>query len=53
MGTKNQTYLTEFILVGLSSDQQTQIMLFVIFLIIYLLTVFGNLLIILLIHTDF
>ncbi|XP_043342950.1 olfactory receptor 2D3-like [Cervus canadensis] len=52
MGTKNQTYLTEFILLGLSSDQQTQIMLFVIFLIIYLLTVFGNLLIILLIHID-
>lgn len=52
MGTKNQTYLTEFILLGLSADQQTQIVLFVIFLIIYLLTVFGNLLIILLIHID-
>lgn len=53
MGTKNQTYLTEFILLGLSADQQTQIVLFVIFLIIYLLTAFGNLLIILLIHIDF
>ncbi|XP_014647439.1 PREDICTED: olfactory receptor 2D3-like [Ceratotherium simum simum] len=52
MGTENQTYLTEFILLGLSSDQQTQILLFVIFLIIYLLTVFGNLLIIVLIHVD-
>ncbi|XP_057606906.1 olfactory receptor 2D3-like [Hippopotamus amphibius kiboko] len=52
MGTKNQTYLTEFILLGLSSDQQTQILLFVVFLIIYLLTVFGNLLIIALIHID-
>ncbi|XP_006163495.1 olfactory receptor 2D3-like [Tupaia chinensis] len=52
MGKGNQTYLTEFILLGLSSDYHTQILMFVIFLIIYLLTVFGNLLIILLIHTD-
>ncbi|ELK02250.1 olfactory receptor 2D3 [Pteropus alecto] len=52
MGTENQTYFTEFILLGLSSDLQTQTMLFIVFLIIYLLTVFGNLLIIVLIHTD-
>ncbi|XP_004863475.1 olfactory receptor 2D3-like [Heterocephalus glaber] len=52
MGKENQTNLTEFILLGLSSDDQTQILLFVIFLIIYLLTVSGNLLIILLIHID-
>ncbi|XP_003919836.1 olfactory receptor 2D3-like [Saimiri boliviensis] len=52
MGKENQTYLTEFILLGFSSDHRTQILLFVIFLIIYLLTVFGNLLIILLIHID-
>ncbi|XP_042547602.1 olfactory receptor 2D3-like [Dipodomys spectabilis] len=52
MGKENQTYLTEFILLGLSSDHQTQILLFVIFLIIYLLTLFGNLLIIFLIHVD-
>ncbi|XP_062951694.1 olfactory receptor 2D3-like [Cynocephalus volans] len=52
MGKENQTYLTEFILVGLSSDHPTQILLFVVFLIIYLLTVFGNLFIILLIHGD-
>ncbi|KAM4851209.1 olfactory receptor 2D3-like [Urocitellus parryii] len=52
MGRENKSYLTEFILLGLSSDHQTQILLFVVFLIIYLLTVFGNLLIILLVHID-
>lgn len=52
MNKENQTYLTEFILLGFSSDHQTQILLFVIFLIIYLLTMFGNLLIILLIQVD-
>uniref|UniRef100_A0A8D2B1R1 Olfactory receptor n=1 Tax=Sciurus vulgaris TaxID=55149 RepID=A0A8D2B1R1_SCIVU len=52
MGRENKTYLTEFILLGLSPDHQTQILLFVVFLLIYLLTVLGNLLIILLIHID-
>nr|XP_002724224.2 olfactory receptor 2D3-like [Oryctolagus cuniculus] len=52
MGKENQTYLTEFILLGLSSDHRTQIILFVLFLIVYLLTVSGNLLIILLIYAD-
>ena len=52
MGTENQTCFTEFILLGLSSDQQTQILLFVVFLTFYLLTLFGNLLIIVLIHVD-
>ncbi|XP_013367223.1 PREDICTED: olfactory receptor 2D3-like isoform X1 [Chinchilla lanigera] len=52
MGKETQTNLTEFILLGLSSDRQTQLLLFVVFLIIYLLTVFGNLLIMLLIHLD-
>lgn len=52
MGKENQTHVTEFILVGLSSNHQTQILLFVVFLIIYLLTVSGNLLIIFLIFVD-
>ncbi|XP_076968349.1 olfactory receptor 2D3-like [Tamandua tetradactyla] len=52
MGKENQTHLTEFILLGFSSDQQSQILLFVVFLIIYLLTVFGNLLIMVLIQVD-
>ncbi|XP_040844938.1 olfactory receptor 2D3-like [Ochotona curzoniae] len=52
MGKENQTHVTEFILVGLSSNHQTQILLFVVFLIIYLLTVSGNLLIIFLTFVD-
>ncbi|XP_055972175.1 olfactory receptor 2D3-like [Sorex fumeus] len=54
MGEENQTYVTvtEFILLGLSQDPQTQVLLFFLFLAIYLLTVLGNLLIIVLIHID-
>ncbi|XP_049636372.1 olfactory receptor 2D3-like [Suncus etruscus] len=52
MGEENQTYVTEFIFLGLSQDPQFQILLFFLFLIIYLLTVLGNLLIIVLIHID-
>ncbi|XP_066485642.1 olfactory receptor 5J3-like [Tiliqua scincoides] len=39
----NQTRVMEFILLGLSSDPHFQIFLFVVFLFIYLLTLFGNL----------
>nr|XP_036852401.1 olfactory receptor 2D3-like [Manis javanica] len=52
MEEENQTYATEFVFLGLSQDPQTQVLLFFLFLIIYLLTVLGNLLIILLIHID-
>ncbi|XP_007527865.1 olfactory receptor 2D3-like [Erinaceus europaeus] len=52
MSTGNQTYLTEFILLGLSSDQHTQVVLFAVFLVVYLLTVLGNLLIMVLLHFD-
>ncbi|XP_006885512.1 PREDICTED: olfactory receptor 2D3-like [Elephantulus edwardii] len=52
MGEENQTYVTEFIFLGLSQDPQTQVLLFFLFLIIYLLTVLGNLIIIVLIHVD-
>nr|XP_025843000.1 olfactory receptor 2D3-like [Vulpes vulpes] len=52
MGEENQTSVAEFIFLGLSQDLQTQILLFVLFLIIYLLTVLGNLLIIILIFMD-
>ncbi|XP_037377605.1 LOW QUALITY PROTEIN: olfactory receptor 2D3-like [Talpa occidentalis] len=52
MGTENRTYLTEFILLGLSSDQHTQVLLFVLFLIVNLLTVLGNLLIMMLLQLD-
>ncbi|XP_007522386.2 olfactory receptor-like protein OLF3 [Erinaceus europaeus] len=52
MGIKNQTWVKEFILLGLSSDWTTQVSLFVLFLIMYLLTVLGNVLILLLIRLD-
>ena len=52
MGEENQTYVTEFVFLGLSQDPHTQVLLFFLFLIIYLLTVLGNLLIVVLIHID-
>ncbi|XP_004714007.1 olfactory receptor-like protein OLF3 [Echinops telfairi] len=52
MGLYNQTWVTEFILLGLSSDWDTQVSLFVLFLVMYLVTVLGNVLIVLLIRLD-
>ncbi|XP_066486780.1 olfactory receptor 2D3-like [Tiliqua scincoides] len=52
MGAENHTSVTEFILLGLSSHRKTQIMLFIVILIIYLVTVLGNLVIILLVQVD-
>ncbi|XP_032641906.1 olfactory receptor 4E1-like isoform X1 [Chelonoidis abingdonii] len=43
--TPNQTIVTEFILLGLSSNPETQLILFMVFLPIYLLTLAGNILI--------
>ncbi|XP_002921866.2 olfactory receptor-like protein OLF3 [Ailuropoda melanoleuca] len=52
MGTDNQTWVREFILLGLSSDWDTQVSLFVLFLLMYMVTVVGNFLIVLLIRLD-
>ncbi|XP_002712021.3 olfactory receptor 2F1 [Oryctolagus cuniculus] len=52
MGRENQTWMSEFILLGLSSDWGTQVSLFVLFLAMYVMTVVGNFLIILLITLD-
>ncbi|XP_041490990.1 olfactory receptor-like protein OLF3 [Microtus oregoni] len=52
MGTDNQTWTHEFILLGLSSNWDTQVSLFVLFLLMYLVTVLGNFLIVLLIRLD-
>ncbi|XP_065271784.1 olfactory receptor 5V1-like [Emys orbicularis] len=49
---KNQTTVTEFILLGLSSDPQMQLFLFLVFLVIYLITLGGNIVIMLVIRTD-
>ncbi|XP_065419119.1 olfactory receptor 5V1-like [Chrysemys picta bellii] len=49
---KNQTMVTEFIRVGLSSDPQMQIFHFLVFLVIYLITLGGNIVIMLVIRAD-
>ncbi|KAM6168196.1 olfactory receptor-like protein OLF3 [Erethizon dorsatum] len=52
MEPDNQTWVSEFILLGLSSDWGIQVSLFVLFLIMYLVTVLGNFLTVLLIRWD-
>ncbi|XP_029774255.1 olfactory receptor 7A17-like, partial [Suricata suricatta] len=52
MEGRNQTRVTEFILLGLSEEQELQSLLFWLFLSMYLVTFTGNLLIILAIITD-
>ncbi|XP_032656168.1 olfactory receptor 5V1-like [Chelonoidis abingdonii] len=52
MKMKNQTTVTEFILLGLSSDPQMQIFFFSVFLVIYLITLGGNIMIMVLIRAD-
>uniref|UniRef100_A0A8C3HRB4 G-protein coupled receptors family 1 profile domain-containing protein n=1 Tax=Chrysemys picta bellii TaxID=8478 RepID=A0A8C3HRB4_CHRPI len=52
MPMENQTKVTEFILLGLSSDPQVQIFLFLVFLVIYVVTLVGNILIMLVIRAD-
>ncbi|XP_026547512.1 olfactory receptor 502-like [Notechis scutatus] len=52
MRAENFTSETGFVLLGLTSHQNQCIVLFVVFLTMYLLTVLGNLLIIVLVHID-
>ncbi|XP_010621991.1 olfactory receptor 8S1 [Fukomys damarensis] len=52
MEVGNETAVTVFVLLGLSSNSQIQGLLFVLFLAIYLLTLIGNLLILLIICID-
>ncbi|XP_029431442.1 olfactory receptor 1020-like [Rhinatrema bivittatum] len=52
MAELNQTSVTEFLLLGLTDDPHLKTLLFVVFLIIYLMTLLGNLGIILLIKQD-
>ncbi|XP_063158668.1 olfactory receptor 2D3-like [Candoia aspera] len=52
METENITSVKEFILLGLARHRKTQLLLFAVILIIYLLTVLGNLLIIMLVQVD-
>uniref|UniRef100_A0A452GI37 G-protein coupled receptors family 1 profile domain-containing protein n=1 Tax=Gopherus agassizii TaxID=38772 RepID=A0A452GI37_9SAUR len=52
MPMKNQTTVTVFILLGLSSDPQLQIFLFSVFIVIYLITLGGNIVIMVVIRAD-
>ncbi|XP_036745988.2 olfactory receptor 8S1-like [Manis pentadactyla] len=52
MALGNHSTITEFILLGLSADPHVQSLLFVLFLVIYLLTLMGNLTMLLVIRTD-
>ncbi|XP_047644547.1 olfactory receptor 8S1-like [Phacochoerus africanus] len=52
MGSRNHSSITEFILIGLSDDPHIEALLFVLFLVIYLLTMMGNLTMLLVIRAD-
>ncbi|KAM6214283.1 olfactory receptor 8S1-like [Rhynchocyon petersi] len=52
MALRNHSTITEFILLGLSSEPHVQTLLFVLFLGIYFLTLMGNLLMLLVIRAD-
>ncbi|XP_030043373.1 olfactory receptor 1509-like [Microcaecilia unicolor] len=52
MAVRNETRVTQFILLGLSSDPDLQLIFFVLFLVMYLLTIAGNLLIVITICVD-
>uniref|UniRef100_A0A803SNL6 Olfactory receptor n=1 Tax=Anolis carolinensis TaxID=28377 RepID=A0A803SNL6_ANOCA len=52
MEVGNGTMITEFILLGFGDLKEFQILLFVLFLTIYIMTVAGNLLIVVLVMTD-
>ncbi|XP_037771987.1 olfactory receptor 1020-like [Chelonia mydas] len=52
MQWKNQTSITKFILLGFRNMNEVQILLFVLFLVIYIVTMAGNLLIVMLVVAD-
>ncbi|XP_007936150.1 olfactory receptor 8S1-like [Orycteropus afer afer] len=52
MALRNHSTVTEFILLGLSADPKIEALLFMLFLGIYLLTVMGNLMLLLVIRVD-
>ena len=52
MESENNTWISEFLLLGLSEEQELQPLIFGLFLSMYLITVFGNLFIILAISSD-
>ncbi|XP_045041271.2 olfactory receptor 8H1-like isoform X2 [Desmodus rotundus] len=52
MGRSNNTRVSDFILMGLTESEDIQLVLFIVFLMIYLMSVLGNAGMILIIHLD-
>ena len=52
MALRNHSTITEFVLTGLSDDPRIEALLFALFLVIYLLTMMGNLTMLLVIRAD-
>ncbi|XP_063158326.1 olfactory receptor 5A1-like [Candoia aspera] len=52
-GLKNQTVITEFILLGFSNDPHIEDFLLFLFMIIFLVTILGNVIVILVIKSEF
>ncbi|KAM9767644.1 olfactory receptor 8H1-like [Dama dama] len=52
MGRRNVTHVSDFILMGLTDSVEIQLVLFTLFLLIYLITVLGNVGVILIIRLD-
>ena len=52
MGRRNITHVSDFILMGLTDSEEIRLVLFTLFLLIYLITVLGNVGMILIIHLD-
>ncbi|XP_004711550.1 olfactory receptor 8S1-like [Echinops telfairi] len=52
MAPGNHSAVTEFVLLGLSADPHVEALLFVFFLLIYILTIMGNLMMLLVIKSD-
>ena len=52
MGRRNITHVSDFILMGLTDSEEIRLVLFTLFLLIYLITVLGNVGMILIIRLD-
>ena len=52
MASGNLTWVSEFVLLGLSQTQELQLFLFLVFLLVYTTTVMGNLLIMITVTSD-
>ena len=52
METRNRTWVPEFVFLGLSQTQELQLFLFLLFLLVYITTVMGNLLIMVTVTSD-